>query len=67
MLERVHKARPDAAIEGFVVEPMATRPHSQELLVGIAQGSGLRSGRAVSARAVSRPRCWPTAVSACRR
>lgn len=37
MLARIHKALPKAVIQGFVVEPMAARPRSQELLVGIAQ------------------------------
>lgn len=37
MLAAVKRARPDAAIDGFIVEQMAARPQSQELLVGIAR------------------------------
>jgi acetyltransferase len=37
MLARIRVARPDAVIEGFVVEPMVVRPHGQELLAGVAQ------------------------------
>ncbi|HEY9234198.1 MULTISPECIES: bifunctional acetate--CoA ligase family protein/GNAT family N-acetyltransferase [Phenylobacterium] len=37
MLQRITKARPEARIEGFVVEPMVHRPQAQELLVGVAQ------------------------------
>jgi len=36
MLARVRAVKPKAAIDGFVVEAMAIRPQSQELLVGIA-------------------------------
>lgn len=35
MLERVRHARPEARIEGFVLEPMVDRPHAQELIAGI--------------------------------
>jgi len=34
MLARVGSLRPDARIEGFSVQAMATRPHAQELIVG---------------------------------
>ena len=37
MLARIGKARPMAAIDGFIVEPLVVRPRSQELLLGIAQ------------------------------
>jgi acetyltransferase len=37
MLARVRAARPEATIDGFVVEAMVRRPQSQELLVGIAR------------------------------
>ena len=36
MLERVRKNRPDAHIDGFLVEPMLDRSQSQELIVGVA-------------------------------
>jgi acetyltransferase len=34
MLRAVRAARPDARIEGFTVQPMARRPHAQEVIVG---------------------------------
>lgn len=37
MLARVAAARPEARIQGFVVEPMAHRPKALELLAGVAQ------------------------------
>jgi len=37
MLAGVAQRRPDASIDGFVVEPMVRRTHAQELLVGLAQ------------------------------
>jgi len=37
MLARVAAARPEARIQGFVVEPMAHRPQALELLAGVAQ------------------------------
>ncbi|MDP3852433.1 bifunctional acetate--CoA ligase family protein/GNAT family N-acetyltransferase [Phenylobacterium sp.] len=37
MLARVATARPDARIQGFVVEPMVRRPQALELLAGVAQ------------------------------
>ena len=36
MLRRAHELRPQARLEGFVVQPMVRRPHSFELLVGVA-------------------------------
>jgi acetyltransferase len=35
MLERVHAARPDARLDGFLVQPMVRRPGGLELLVGL--------------------------------
>lgn len=37
MLARIAKARPQARIEGLMVEPLVHRPEARELLVGIAQ------------------------------
>lgn len=37
MLAVVAQKRPDAAIDGFVVEPMAQRPHAHEILAGVVQ------------------------------
>lgn len=34
MLQDVHKARPNAEVIGFSVQPMVRRPHAQEVLVG---------------------------------
>lgn len=34
MLRAVRKARPDARIDGFTVQPMVRRPHAQEIIVG---------------------------------
>ena len=34
MLQAVRAARPDAPIDGFSVQPMASRPHVQEVIVG---------------------------------
>jgi acetyltransferase len=36
MLDRVRKARPDARLDGFFVQKMASRPGGTELLVGLA-------------------------------
>jgi acetyltransferase len=36
MLERVRRLRPDAAITGFTVQEMITRPRAHELIVGVA-------------------------------
>jgi acetyltransferase len=35
MLKRVAQSRPDACIDGFTVQPMASRPSALELIVGI--------------------------------
>jgi len=35
MLADIKRLRPDAAIEGIVIEPMATRPHAREVLLGM--------------------------------
>lgn len=37
MLLRVAEALPDAHIDGFIVQPMATRPGAHELIVGISE------------------------------
>lgn len=37
MLAKVAAARPEARIDGLVVEPMVTRPEAQELLAGVVQ------------------------------
>ncbi|WP_312164552.1 bifunctional acetate--CoA ligase family protein/GNAT family N-acetyltransferase [Phenylobacterium sp.] len=37
MLARIAKARPQARIEGLMVEPLVLRPQARELLLGIAQ------------------------------
>ena len=39
MLERVRAAKPDAAIEGFSVQPMIRRPGAHELIVGVITDS----------------------------
>jgi acetyltransferase len=36
MLRRARELRPEARLEGFVVQPMVRRPHSFELIVGLA-------------------------------
>jgi len=37
MRRRVLEARPEARIEGFLLEPMVSRPASEELIVGVVQ------------------------------
>lgn len=37
MLAAVASKRPEAIVDGFVVEPMTQRPHAQEVLAGIVQ------------------------------
>lgn len=37
MLARVGKLRPDARIDGFIVQPMIARPKARELIVGLAE------------------------------
>ena len=34
MLATVHAARPEARLQGFTVQAMASRPHAQELIIG---------------------------------
>ena len=36
MLRRAHELRPQARLEGFVVQPMVRRPNACELLIGVA-------------------------------
>lgn len=36
MLENVRNTAPDARIEGFIMQPMISRPHGRELIAGIA-------------------------------
>jgi acetyltransferase len=36
MLRRAHELRPEARLEGFVVQPMVRRPQAFELLIGVA-------------------------------
>jgi acetyltransferase len=38
MLERAAAARPPVDLRGFAVEPMVSRPHALELILGIASG-----------------------------
>ena len=37
MVERAKAARPDARLDGFLVQPMASRPSAMELLVGLVE------------------------------
>jgi acetyltransferase len=37
MLRRARQLRPQARLEGFIVQPMVRRPHAFELIVGVAQ------------------------------
>lgn len=37
MLDRLTKLRPDAAMEGFLVQPMLVRPKAQEVLAGVVR------------------------------
>lgn len=37
MLETVGRARPDARLEGFLVQPMISRPRSEELIAGVVR------------------------------
>jgi acetyltransferase len=37
MLLRIAEAEPDAQIDGFIVQPMATRPGAHELIVGLSE------------------------------
>ena len=36
ILDAVHQARPDARLDGVVIEPMVDRPNRRELMVGVA-------------------------------
>jgi len=61
MLARVKASRPEAVIDGFVVEAMVNRPRSQELLVGIARdptfGPAILFGQGGVAAEVIADRC----------
>jgi acetyltransferase len=37
MIARVGKLRPDAHLEGFIVQPMLVRPKARELIIGLAE------------------------------
>jgi acetyltransferase len=37
MLEKVHDLRPQAHIRGFTVQPMVSRPHAHELIIGMSE------------------------------
>lgn len=37
MVDRVRKQAPDAAIEGYAVQPMVVRKHAQELILGMSR------------------------------
>jgi acetyltransferase len=37
MLIKVHELKPDARIRGFTVQPMVSRPHAHELIVGMSE------------------------------
>jgi len=39
MLERVRGLRPDARIDGFIVQPMIRRSHARELIIGMVDDS----------------------------
>jgi len=65
MMSEVHKHVPDANLDGVVIEPMVSRPHAREVLVGvvtdpvlgpvIAFGAGGVDVEAFQDRAVSLP------------
>lgn len=65
MLEDVKRLRPDAVLEGIVIEPMVVRPHAREVLLGmtsdpvlgpvIAFGAGGVDVEAFQDRAVALP------------
>lgn len=65
MLERVRAARPEARIEGILVEPMVSRSFGEELILGLTQdpvfgpvilfGQGGVSAEVVADRAVGLP------------
>lgn len=39
MLERAQTARPEARIEGFIIQPMIVRPKARELIMGFSEDS----------------------------
>jgi acetyltransferase len=65
MLLRIAEAEPDAHIDGFIVQPMATRPGAHELIVGLSEdklfgpvvlfGQGGTSVEVVNDRALGLP------------
>jgi acetyltransferase len=65
MLAEVRRIRPDATLDGIVIEPMVTRPHAREVLLGmtsdavlgpvIAFGAGGVDVEAFQDRAVTLP------------
>ena len=65
MLAEVKRSRPDATLDGLVIEPMVTRPHAREVLLGmtsdpvlgpvIAFGAGGVDVEAFQDRAVTLP------------
>jgi len=65
MLLRIGEAEPDAHVDGFIVQPMATRPGAHELIVGISEdklfgpvvlfGQGGTSVEVVNDRALGLP------------
>lgn len=65
MLLRMAEAEPDAHIDGFIVQPMATRPGAHELIVGLSEdklfgpvvlfGQGGTSVEVVNDRALGLP------------
>jgi acetyltransferase len=65
MLLRIAEAQPDAHIDGFIIQPMATRPGAHELIIGISEdklfgpvilfGQGGTSVEVVNDRALGLP------------
>jgi acetyltransferase len=65
MLLRIAEVQPDAHIDGFIIQPMATRPGAHELIVGISEdvlfgpvilfGQGGTSVEVVNDRALGLP------------
>jgi len=65
MLTEIHRLRPEARLDGVVVEPMVSRPHAREVLLGmisdpvlgpvIVFGSGGTEVEAIQDRAVALP------------
>ena len=50
MQKHLNEHQPEARLEGFTVQPMVMRPHAHELLMGIYDGSTLRSDDSVRGR-----------------